>query len=129
VGVDLVVGGSADVPLSPAFEHALVVLAGMARVDGRPVGPGSLVDLGRGRAEVGLAGGPEVRVLLVGGTPFEFAPVMWWNFVGRTREEVAAARADWEAGADRFGPVSSPLDRIAAPELPWSAPGTDGAGQ
>ena len=24
---------------------------------------------------------------------------MWWNFVGRTHEEVAQARADWEAQA------------------------------
>jgi redox-sensitive bicupin YhaK (pirin superfamily) len=95
-------------------------------VEGRDVGPGALVDLGQGRAEVGLAGGPGTRVLLVGGAPFEFAPVMWWNFVGRTREEVAAARADWVAGSDRFGPVSSPLDRIAPPDLPWSASGMDG---
>ena len=126
VGVDLVVGGSADVPLTKDFEHALVVLAGTARVEGRDVGPGALVDLGRGRSAVGLSGGPGTRVLLVGGAPFEFAPVMWWNFVGRTREEVADARADWVAGTDRFGPVSSPLHRIAPPGLPWSPTGTDG---
>jgi quercetin 2,3-dioxygenase len=121
VGADVVVPGSADVPLDPAFEHALVVLAGAVQVDGRRVEPGWLADLGRGRAEVGLVGGPGTRVLLVGGAPFEFAPVMWWNFVGRTREEVAAARADWAAGDEgRFGPVASPLDRIAAPGLPWS---------
>jgi quercetin 2,3-dioxygenase len=124
VGADLVVGGSAPVPLDPAFEHALVVLAGVVQVDGRPVEPGWLADLGRGRSEVGLLGGAGARVLLVGGAPFEFAPVMWWNFVGRTREEVAAARADWMArDEDRFGPVVSPLERIPAPEVPWSAPG------
>jgi redox-sensitive bicupin YhaK (pirin superfamily) len=121
VGADLVVRGSAAVPLDPAFEHALVVLAGVAEVEGRAVEPGWLVDLGPGRAEVGLAGGGDARVLLVGGRPFEFAPVMWWNFVGRTREEVAAARADWMAGdEDRFGAVRSPLARIPAPDVPWS---------
>ena len=125
VGADVVVGGSAAVPLDPAFEHALVVLAGVVKVDGRTVVPGWLADLGRGRAEVELRGGAGARVLLVGGAPFEFAPVMWWNFVGRTREEVAAARVDWMArDEDRFGPVGSPLERIPAPEVPWS-PGMD----
>ena len=126
VGADLAVGGRADVALDRGFEHALVVLSGVVRVDGRPVEPGWLADLGRGRSEVGLAGGAGARALLVGGAPFEFAPVMWWNFVGRTREEVAAARADWAAGAERFGDVGSPLDRIPAPEVPWGmdrAPG------
>jgi redox-sensitive bicupin YhaK (pirin superfamily) len=124
VGADLVVAGSTAVPLDPAFEHAFVVLSGVVRVDGRPVEPGWLVDLGPGRSEVGLAGDDGARALLVGGAPFEFAPVMWWNFVGRTREEVAAARADWMAAdEDRFGPVGSPLDRIPAPPVPWSASG------
>jgi hypothetical protein len=46
---------------------------------------------------------------------------MWWNFVGRTHEDVAAARADWEASSDRFGSVSGYVGeraRIPAPELP-----------
>jgi redox-sensitive bicupin YhaK (pirin superfamily) len=128
VGADLVVGGTAAVALDPAFEHALVVLSGVVRVEGRPVEPGWLVDLGQGRSEVALAGGAGARALLVGGAPFEFAPVMWWNFVGRTREEVAAARADWAAGDGRFGPVGSPLDRIPAPEVPW-APGMGRTGR
>ena len=48
---------------------------------------------------------------------------MWWNFVARTPEEIAKARADWEAGL-RFGPVKGydgaslaapPLARFARP--------------
>jgi hypothetical protein len=38
---------------------------------------------------------------------------MWWNFVARTSDEVAAARDDWEAGR-RFGEVR----RYAGPRLP-----------
>ena len=128
MGADLEVGGSTAVPLDPGFEHALVVLAGVVEVDGRAVEPGWLADLGRGRSEVGLAGVSGARALLVGGAPFEFAPVMWWNFVGRTREEVAVARADWMAAEeDRFGSVGSALDRIPAPEVPWTSPGMDPA--
>ena len=43
---------------------------------------------------------------------------MWWNFVGRTDEEVRAAREQWMTG-DRFGEVKGyDGDRLAAPEVP-----------
>ena len=58
-------------------------------------------------------------MLLIGGEPFAEEVRLWWNFVARTPEEIAQARADWEAG-QRFGTVSGyPGDRLAAPELPW----------
>ena len=61
------------------------------------------------------------RVLLLGGTPFDAEILMWWNFVARTRDEVAEARAAWQDDdRDWFGPVTSLLDRIDAPGLPWS---------
>ena len=44
---------------------------------------------------------------------------MWWNFVGRTHEEIVDAREAWEAGAARFGHVVDHGDeRIPAPPLP-----------
>ena len=42
---------------------------------------------------------------------------MWWNFVGRSSEEITQARADWAAG--RFGEVRGyPGEPLAAPPLP-----------
>jgi hypothetical protein len=50
---------------------------------------------------------------------------MWWNFVGRSHEEVVEHRAQWqrllEHGADtgRFSlPLGDPLAPIPAPGLP-----------
>jgi len=40
---------------------------------------------------------------------------MWWNFVARTKEELAQARTQWATYDERFGEVSSTLPRIAAP--------------
>nr|WP_246283464.1 pirin family protein [Nocardioides perillae] len=37
------------------------------------------------------------RLLLLGGPPFGEPIVMWWNFVGRSHEEVVAAREAWQA--------------------------------
>ena len=45
---------------------------------------------------------------------------MWWNYVARSRDEVAAAHRAWQAADPRFGTVDSPLDRIVGPDLPWS---------
>jgi redox-sensitive bicupin YhaK (pirin superfamily) len=127
VDLSLPAGAEAELPLAPAFEHALVVLDGAVRVEGAPVEPGRLAHLGPGRDGAHLtAVGRPARALVVGGSPFPFPPVMWWNFVGRTRDEVAVAREDWVTGSDRFGVVGSPLDRIAPPELPWSPAGMGG---
>jgi hypothetical protein len=58
-------------------------------------------------------------MMLLGGEPLRDSLVMWWNFVGGSWEEIAAARADWEARAERFGDVANaPRPRLAAPELP-----------
>lgn len=119
VGVDVEVapGAALDLPLSPGYEHALVVLSGEATVDGQPSPPHHLHDLGGGRdrltANAGVGG---ARLLLIGGRPLPDPVLMWWNFVGRTAEELSQARADWEAGR-RFGEVPGP--RTAAP--PFSA--------
>ena len=46
------------------------------------------------------------RLLLIGGPPFPETILMWWNFVARTADEIAAARADWEERR-RFGEVTA----------------------
>ena len=126
VGADLRVDGVAQVPLDPAFEHAVVVLDGEVVVDGEALRPGPLLYLGCGRStlDVGSGGG---RCLLLGGEPFEEEILMWWNFVARTHEEVVAAREEWMASlaegapSGRFGQVvgydGAPLP---APALPTS---------
>jgi hypothetical protein len=56
-------------------------------------------------------------VLFIGGPPFPEAILMWWNFVARTPEEIAAARDDWQAGR-RFGDVRAyDGPRLEAPDL------------
>ena len=125
VGADLALdpGATGHVPLEPAFEHAVLAMSGDVRVDGVEVPVGSLLYLGCGRDDLAVsAEGPQpARALLLGGEPFEEELVMWWNFVGRNHDEIAAARADWEAAALRFGQVHGyPGERLRAPELPNS---------
>jgi len=50
--------------------------------------------------------------------------VMWWNFIGRDHDEVAAYRAQWQhlvdgGSDDRFSlPQDDPLPPLPAPALP-----------
>jgi redox-sensitive bicupin YhaK (pirin superfamily) len=120
VGVELSVRASCAVlPLRNDYEHALVVLEGRVRIDGAVVEPGVLAYLGLGRSEYRLDAAEPARALLLGGVPFPEPVLMWWNFVARTREEVSAARRQWAAADDRFGTVTSRLDRIEVDPPPW----------
>ena len=57
--------------------------------------------------------------LLLGGVPFPEPILMWWNFVGRTRQEVSEARRQWSDDDGRFGRVRSSLRRIEVGRPPW----------
>ena len=121
VGVDAALGpGTGAWPLQPAFEHALVVLDGAVQVGDQVVEPGRLAYLGRGRDQLALSAADPARLLLLGGEPFGEPIRMWWNFVARTREEIDAARRQWESGDPRFGRLRSPLPRIPAPPPVWT---------
>ncbi len=62
--------------------------------------------------------------LLLGGEPFEEQLVMWWNFIGRSHEEIVAARNDWQEAIDAGGNDRFPMvtgydgDALPAPALP-----------
>jgi redox-sensitive bicupin YhaK (pirin superfamily) len=121
VGADLelAAGAAARIPLRRDFEHALLVIEGEVEAGGTTVAAGPLVYLGTGRDALQLSAAGGARALLLGGEPFPDELVMWWNFVGRSHEEIAAARADWERGDARFGKVAGHGDqRIPAPALP-----------
>lgn len=113
--------GRARLPLRPDFEHGILAALGDVVVESTPLRSGPLLYLGAGREAVTVQAGPEgAVVLLLGGTPLGEDLVMWWNFVGRSHEEIELARTEWEAGSPRFGPPIAfhEGDRIPAPPLP-----------
>ncbi|MEU5183463.1 pirin family protein [Streptomyces longwoodensis] len=120
VGADLTLDRGADVrlPLEPDFEYAVLSMAGEAHVDGVPVLPGSMLYLGCGRTDLPIRAESDAGLMLLGGEPFEEELIMFWNWIGRTQEEIEQARHDWMTGT-RFGEVKgydgAPLP---APELP-----------
>ncbi|MEV5668680.1 pirin family protein [Streptomyces sp. NPDC052503] len=123
VGADLTLtaGVEARLPLDPDFEYAVLSMSGEAEIDGVPVLPGSMLYLGCGRTELPLRAASDAGLMLLGGEPFAEEIVMWWNFVGRSHEEIEQARQDWMEGP-RFGEVKGyDGGRLPAPELPPAA--------
>jgi redox-sensitive bicupin YhaK (pirin superfamily) len=119
VGADLALdaGGDTLLPLEPGFEYALLAMSGSVEVENATLAVGSMLYLGCGRRDLRLRADSPARVLLLGGVPFEEQIVMWWNFVARSSEEVAEARAAW-MDSETFGAVLGAGERLAAPPLP-----------
>ncbi len=129
--IRLPAGAHVDLPLDPAWEYALVPVFGDLHLDdtvggqdaateARSLTAERLLYLGDGRESVRVHAGPaDATVFLLGGEPFGDEIVMWWNFVGRSHDEIEVAREEWEAASDRFGHVVGHGDeRIPAPPLP-----------
>jgi redox-sensitive bicupin YhaK (pirin superfamily) len=127
--LDLPPGGSVTLPVDPGFEHGLIVDVGKPKLEGVtiPVNHLGFVPVGRDRLRIEARERP-LRALLIGGEPLGEQIIMWWNFVGRTHEEIAAFREQWQheviAGEDpagRFGTVDgydgSPLSAPALPNV------------
>ncbi|HET7174947.1 MAG TPA: pirin family protein [Gammaproteobacteria bacterium] len=119
-GLDIVCrdSGSRRLPLNPAFEHALFLIEGEMTLEGQPMAPGTLYYLGPGRERVSLGNKGHARAFLLGGEPLREDVLLWWNFVGRSTEEMQQARTEWQARAARFGEVQGyDGERLTAPEL------------
>ncbi len=119
VGAQLSTAGhpaSCLLPLRPDYEHVIFVAAGEAGVDGVRLRPGQLLYIRTGRHETAVAAPSDSTLILLGGVPLGEPLMMWWNFVARTPEEIAAATAAWRAG--EFGAVGGYQgDPMPAPPL------------
>ncbi|MGC5006761.1 pirin family protein [Streptomyces sp. DT203] len=107
--------------IDAAFEHGLLVDHGEVRIAGTLMHPTELGYVGTGSDTLTLANETDTvaRAVLLGGTPFEEQIVMWWNFIGRSHEDIVEAREAWQSASDRFGKVDGyDGDRLPAPALP-----------
>ncbi|MEV5387873.1 pirin family protein [Streptomyces sp. NPDC052721] len=123
LGAEIVLEPHTAVTLAvdPGFEHGLLVDQGAVRLADVLLKPAELgyVHPGPGTLTLTNQSDDVARTVLLGGTPFEEEIVMWWNFIGRSHEDIVRAREDWQNSSDRFGAVEGyPGDRLPAPVLP-----------
>ncbi|MEU3298949.1 MULTISPECIES: pirin family protein [unclassified Streptomyces] len=103
------------------FEHGVIVDTGDVRINGTPLAAAELGYVASGLRTLSLtnASPQPARVVLLGGPPFQEEIVMWWNFIGRTHQDIVQARDEWQNGSDRFGRVEGyDGDPLPAPTLP-----------
>jgi redox-sensitive bicupin YhaK (pirin superfamily) len=123
--IDLAVGASVELEIDPAFEHGLIVDRGAVEMSGAAVQVDEMAYQGPGAPTLSLTntGGGPVRAVLLGGEPFAEELVMWWNFVGRSHEDIVEYREQWQQHSQRFGTVlgyqGSP-QWLPAPPLPMA---------
>ncbi len=108
-----------SLPLQNSFEYGLLVDTGEVVINGTAVPEGSMRYLPTTIDSLSIETKSPARILLLGGVPFPEEIIMWWNFIGRTHEEIIAMRQDWESGSARFPTfVDASGDRIPAPAMP-----------
>ncbi len=125
--VDVPAGTTVTLDVRPDFEHGVLLDTGEVDVDGHPVPLSHLAYVAPGSDTLTLtAGSTGATLLLIGGVPLGEQIVMWWNFIGRSHEEIVQFRTDWQSDViasgnanGRFGVVHGYNGRaLPAPELP-----------
>ncbi|TFD33783.1 pirin family protein [Cryobacterium cryoconiti] len=130
VGAELTLpaGVAVDLPVDTSFEHGVLVDAGTVAVEGSTLARWELgyVEPGRGIIRLANETMQPARVILLGGQPLGEQLVMWWNFVGRSHDEITRWRDEWQSAviegtdaAGRFGTVAGfEGPPLPAPQLP-----------
>ncbi|SNT49796.1 pirin family protein [Rhodococcoides kyotonense] len=120
-------GRTIQLDVDVTHEHGVILDEGTIDVDGNPVERAELAfrEPGSDSLTVRNTGRTPARMLLLGGPPFGEQVVMWWNFMGRNHDDIAAYREAWQAGSTQFGTVDGYVTkdgvhgfRLPAPELP-----------
>jgi redox-sensitive bicupin YhaK (pirin superfamily) len=109
-----------DLGADETFEHGVLVDHGHVSVDGVDVAQHALAYVAPRADRLALRNHADspARLLLIGGRPFGEEIVMWWNFVGRSHEDIEAMRVAWQAESERYGVVPGSDTRLDAPALP-----------
>lgn len=105
--------GAIGIDLQPGFEYGFMLLYGLAEIGNESVQTGELLYLAPGAEALQIRLDANSRLLMVGGEPID-PPLIWWNFVAKTQDELMQAIQDWNERTSRFPP---PVPGSNAPEL------------
>jgi quercetin 2,3-dioxygenase len=102
--VTLPAGASLDMVVDARHEHGLLCDTGTVSVGDATAKPGEIVFVPTGTSSITVTAGDEPsRLLLLGGAPLGEQIVMWWNFIGRSHEEIVDYRERWQAARETGG--------------------------
>lgn len=95
-------GETVTLDIDRSFEHGVLLDSGELTIHvgehDQTLGKDELAYLPLGPEQISFtAGDSPTRIILIGGEPFEDTIVMWWNFVGRSHDEIVQYRNAWQA--------------------------------
>lgn len=107
------------VEINNNFEHGVMAISEKIEIANQILDVGELYYQPTGASFFKIKAPIGSKLLLIGGEPFTEEIVMWWNFVGRSHEEIAEMRNLWETKSKIFGEVHDDInERIPAPIMP-----------
>jgi quercetin 2,3-dioxygenase len=126
VGAEVVLGPGAELRVlaDPSYEHGVLADSGEVTLQGQLVPHQCLGVVPAGPELVSVRAGEHgARVVLIGGEPLGEQIVMWWNFIGRSHEEIERYREQWQAevggvAPEQFGRFDYDGHALPAPALP-----------
>jgi redox-sensitive bicupin YhaK (pirin superfamily) len=118
VGAELRLNGSQTLSLRDDWEYGVLVVSGALKINGEAIEANNLAYYPVGMSTLELEG-DDFHGILIGGEPFTEQIVMWWNFIGRTGEEITQMRDEWNGRSSIYNEVHDSIGGwIPAPELP-----------
>ncbi|MCU5784933.1 pirin [Alcanivorax balearicus MACL04] len=114
--LDMAAGATAEIP-SGHKERALYIATGTVELDGRRYEAGRMLVLGPAASRVTAV--EHSAVMALGGEPVG-ERFLYWNFVSSSKERLAQAAADWQAGRMKL-PDADDAEFIPLPDEPLPA--------
>ena len=111
--IHLADGETMTFDVDQTFEHGLLVDHGTVTFAGQDLKPAELGYLAPGCSTITITAHDDARLVLLGGPPFGESLVMWWNFVGRSHEEIVEYRTEWQAQLTRDGAIVPDSQEVA----------------
>lgn len=90
-------GTTLRLDVDASYEHGLLVDHGVVSFAGQELKPAELGYLAPGCTALEVTALEDALLVLLGGPPLGEQLLMWWNFIGRSHEEVVGFRDEWQA--------------------------------
>ncbi|MEN9956073.1 MAG: hypothetical protein RLY34_880 [Actinomycetota bacterium] len=116
-------GESVTLNLNSEFEYGFMPAEGSITIGDETATTSSVIYRAAGEKTITLQAQEDAIILMLGGKPFGEKILMWWNFIGRSNEDIVQARNDWnnraELNKQRFTDFEDAIGGwIPAPEMP-----------
>ena len=108
-----------NLDLNSDYEYGVLNVGNSFVINGQTLNFGELAYIPVGNTHAEITSADSKHFLLLGGKPFGEKILMWWNFIGRTHEEIVEARRRWNSQDQSIPDFADEIkQRIPAPELP-----------